>query len=132
MSSTEILQWAIALGLGAILAEIVRSFLQRKKMGADAAKTITEAATSLLGPLREELAAERAEHSLELKAERIKVAEVRKELDQALTEAKYLRGELAMARVEADALRRDREEYRAKDRDQQAEIISLKRRLAGR
>lgn len=127
-----ILQWAIALGIGGIAAEIVRSLFQRKNMAPDAAKTITEAATSLLAPLREELAAERAEHSRELKAERIKVAEVRDELKQALTEAKGLRNELAMARVEADALRADREAYREKDRAQRAKIADLEKRLARR
>ncbi len=49
------LQWAVAAGLGAILLEVVRSLLQRKKMGADAARTNTETAISLLEPLRSEI-----------------------------------------------------------------------------
>ena len=35
-----------------MVAELVRSMLQRRKMGADAAKVITDAATVLLAPLQ--------------------------------------------------------------------------------
>lgn len=52
MSTPDIIGFLVAAGLGAILLEIVRSFLQRRQMGADAAKVITEAATTLLIPLQ--------------------------------------------------------------------------------
>ena len=68
MSGALILQWAIALGVGAIVNEIIRSLFQRKKMDADAAesitnaaKTITDSATSLLSPLHAEIASLREE-----------------------------------------------------------------------
>jgi uncharacterized protein YlxW (UPF0749 family) len=53
MKNAELLQWAVALGVGAVLTQVVQSILQRKKMGADAAKVITEAAAVLLNPLQE-------------------------------------------------------------------------------
>lgn len=117
-------------GFATALVAVLNALVQRRKIGADATSVVTAAARELVDPLRRELANERAEHAREVEAERMKVAEVRKELDQCADEARSLRNELAMARVEADALRRDREEYRAKDRRQQAEIATLRRQLA--
>lgn len=119
-----------SLGLGGGIVEALRAISQRRKIGADAVAVISAAASELVEPLRRELANERREHALELEAERKKVAEVRDELGQALEEARELRGELAMARVEADELRRDRETYRARDREKDARIRTLERQLA--
>jgi protein tyrosine/serine phosphatase len=131
MTAAELATILAALGFGGALVAVVNAVFQRRKVGADATAVVTAAARELVDPLRRELANERAEHSREVAAERMKVAQVRDELAAALVEAQNLRNELAMARVEADALRRDREEYRAKDRTQRAEIAALKRRLAG-
>lgn len=99
MSTTALLEWVIALGVGAILAEVVRSAFQRRKMGADAAKIITEAATSLLGPLRSRIA--------ELEA---LVLETRHELESARQEVVLASADLAKARREISDLRAAREE----------------------
>jgi chromosome segregation ATPase len=119
-------------GIGSgIKAWLDRSSIRSKSNLDDTTATINLAAAAreMLDPLRKELAQERAEHSAELEAERVKVRQVRAELASALEEAKELRGELAMARVEADELRRDRERYREKDRLQAARIRDLERRL---
>lgn len=80
--TTEIaLQWVVAIGLGAIVAELIRSGFQRRKMSADAAKIITDAATSLLGPLQSRV----------------------RDLE---TEIEVTRKELEAARLEVSALRR--------------------------
>ena len=87
MSGALILQWAIALGVGAIVNEIIRSMFQRKKMDADAAasitnaaKTITDSATSLLNPLHDEIAGLRRQ-----------VEELTAELAATRTELSHLR-----------------------------------------
>jgi protein tyrosine/serine phosphatase len=131
VSGTELATVLAALGFGGAFVAVVNAVSQRRKVGADATAVVTAAARELVDPLRRALADERAEHSREVEAERMKVAQVREELAAALVEAQNLRNELAMARVEADALRRDREEYRAKDRTQRLEIAALKRKLAG-
>lgn len=105
-----------SLGIGAAIVEAIRAIAQRHKIGADAVAVVSAAARELVEPLRKELAQERLEHSAEIDVERRRVAEVRTELTAALDEAKHLRGELALARVEADELRRDREQYRAQVR----------------
>lgn len=75
---------------------------------ANATTVLVAAARELVDPLRKELAAERAEHAEELargraehardiEEERVKVAQVRKELDQALSDLQHLREELASA-----------------------------------
>jgi protein tyrosine/serine phosphatase len=132
VSATELATVLAALGFGGAFVAVVNAVSQRRKVGADATSVVTAAARELVDPLRRELANERAEHAREVEAERMKVAQVRAELDAALREAKDLRNELAMARVEADALRRDREEYRAKNRDQQAQIVDLQAKLRAR
>jgi hypothetical protein len=45
------LGWLVGLGAGAILVEALRSFVQRKKMGADYADVISASAVRLLAPL---------------------------------------------------------------------------------
>jgi hypothetical protein len=89
MSPEDVLAWVVALGAGAILAEVVRSGFQRRKMGADAAKVITDAATALLGPLQSRV--------LELETV---VAETRRELMAARQQVAMLTAELEAARGE--------------------------------
>lgn len=91
-----VLQWAIAAGLGAILLEVVRSVLQRKKMGADAAQTNTETAISLLGPLRQEIERLQGE-----------VATAREETAAAKREGAACRQELTITKAELSDTRRE-------------------------
>lgn len=107
---------------GGAVSGIVSAILQRKKVGADATVVITAAARELVDPLRKELALERQEHSAEVEAERVKVKQVRKELSEALEEARVLRNELAAARVDADALRREREKDHARIRELEVQL----------
>jgi hypothetical protein len=115
---------ASILGGGTVVA-VVNAIAQRRKVGADATSVVIAAARELVDPLRQELANERLEHSKEIALERHRVAQVRDELDAAMKEAQALRGELAMARIEADELRREREEYREKSRLQLRRIREL-------
>jgi uncharacterized protein HemX len=94
MNDINVVEWVIALGVGAIVAELIRSTFQRRKMGADAAKVITEAATTLLGPLQQ----------------RVKdlegiIEETRKELDAARHQVLLATSELIEARREVRELR---------------------------
>lgn len=93
--------WVLALGVGAVLAELVRSGFQRRKMSADAAKVITDAATVLLGPLHDRV------HELEgeIQATRQELNQARRELDGARTQVQALTRELEGARADLAALR---------------------------
>lgn len=51
-NAQQIAAFVAAFGGGAVLVETVKSLFQRGKMDADAAKTITDAATQLLAPLQ--------------------------------------------------------------------------------
>lgn len=113
MTPADVAVIIAALLSGGVLVEVFKALSQRRKVGADATAVVIAAARELVDPLRKELATEREEHAREVEKERAKVALVRAELTAALDEAKYLRNELAMARVEADALRREREADRA-------------------
>lgn len=75
-----VLQWVVALGVGAIVAEVIRSGFQRRKMSADAAKVITDAATVLLGPLQ-----------VRIKDLEVEVEATRRELKDARAEVQFLR-----------------------------------------
>ena len=94
MTGPEVIQWVVALGVGAVFAEIVRSGFQRKKMGADAAKTITDAATVLHGPLHDRI-----------KELEQAVTETRAELDIAREQVMLATDELHHARLEVRELR---------------------------
>lgn len=131
--TTDLAIWIVgSLGLLGAIGSGWKAWLDRNSIRAranldDTSATIALAAAAreLLDPLRKELAAERVEHAADMDTERRKVAEVRAELEACTAHVRVLRGELSMARVEADELRRDREQYRAKVRD-------LERRLAER
>lgn len=102
MDASIIAAVATSLGLGGVAVAVVNTVAQRRKVGADATSVVTAAARELVDPLRRELATERAEHSAEIAEGRVKVREIRDELDRALDEAKNLRMELAAVRVELD------------------------------
>lgn len=102
------LQWAIAAGLGAILLEVVRSVLQRKKMGADAAKVNVDTAISLLGPLQKEIQRLQGE-----------VTVAREETAAAKREGAECRRELTMTKAELSEARREVRHLR--DRVREAE-----------
>ena len=94
MSSHDVLQWVVGVGVGAILVELIRSFVQRKKMGADAAKVITDAATVLLEPLQRrvrELEEEVDKTRKQLTEAREEVAEATEALQAAHREVVRLR-----------------------------------------
>jgi septal ring factor EnvC (AmiA/AmiB activator) len=102
MDASIIAAVATSLGLGGVAVAVVNTVAQRRKVGADATSVVTAAARELVDPLRRELATERAEHTAEIEQGRVKVREIRDELDRALDEAKNLRMELAAVRVELD------------------------------
>lgn len=101
-----------ALGLGAVLNSVVKAVSEKRKIGADATSVLTAAARELVEPLRQELKTERAEraqeheqHVRELKQEREQAAQLRAELDDALSDCRHLRDELHEARTEIEQLR---------------------------
>lgn len=51
-SWSDIVQFVAAGGVGIVIAEFVRGFIHRKGMNADTAKTITDAAITLVDPLQ--------------------------------------------------------------------------------
>lgn len=61
----DIVGWLLALGVGGILVEIIRSFFQRKNLHADYADVIAKSAMMLLEPLEKRIK--------ELEAELVKV-----------------------------------------------------------
>lgn len=135
----------IALLSGGSVVALINAIAQRRRVGSEAAKNgadvtsvVIAAARELVDPLRQELAAERAEHEKEMTVlrkrhardiaqEHEKVNRFRESMDEALREAHALRGELALARVEADELRRDREAYREKVRLRDLRIATLEK-----
>lgn len=50
-----ILNWVVALGVGALLVEAFRAIVNRRKLGADYADVISKTAVSLLDPLKERI-----------------------------------------------------------------------------
>lgn len=96
MTTPEVLQLLVALGVGAVVTELLRSVLQRKHMNADAAKVITDAATSLLQPLQHRVR--------ELEDE---IVRTRSELEAARAEVRALRIGLADDRADRDRRRSD-------------------------
>lgn len=111
MNAQDIVLILSALGLGAAIQQVVVALVQRRKIGADTVAVLTAAAADLVGPLRSELAAERAE-----------VASLRTELAACSSEAHHLRAELAAARVDADALRAGRDRDRRRIRQLEAQL----------
>lgn len=98
---SRLLGWAVALGLGGLVAEAFRSFIQRRKMGADYADVIAGTAVKLLEPLQQrindlqgqltEVRAQLTETQEDLTATREQLADTQEELSHARQEAHDLR-----------------------------------------
>lgn len=93
-----------ALGVGAILREVVVAFLQRRKLGADAVVLINAAAADSVSWMRRELAAERAEHTAEIAENDAKVADLSDQLEACATQVQKLRAQLALATTDVEQL----------------------------
>lgn len=101
MDGSQILQLLTALGVGAVLVEIVRSFFQRKNMGADYASVISSSAVSLLAPLNQQI----EELRTEVNAAKNEVANLTGELSAALADAAHERELRLVAETEVARLR---------------------------
>lgn len=120
MGRAEWVQFVLAIGLGGIIVEALRSMSQRRKMGADAAKSITDATMALLRPLHErieeledELVEERQRFQAEMASARRdfeqQTAAMKQDLATARMELADARTELAEARRAVRELRESRE-----------------------
>jgi hypothetical protein len=112
LSSEQLALLLSALGIGAVLRDVARSLLDRRKVGADTTSVLTSVALTLVKPLNEQLEAERAvratehaQHIADLRAERAQASALRDDLDKALTECRDLRDELEAAHKELTRLR---------------------------
>lgn len=107
MVTSQQLVLLVVAGIGGLsgLAALVNAVFQRRKVGADATVVVVAAARELVDPLRRELATERADHVRELALAEQQVLAFRREMEQAINEARELRVQLAIARREADELR---------------------------
>jgi hypothetical protein len=88
MDSDRIIELLIALGLGGVAVEVVRSFFLKKKMGADYADVISASAVRLLVPLENRI------HELERE-----VVSYRNKLGEAVEEAERWKREAQAERM---------------------------------
>ena len=116
----------VALAGGGALAAIATTVGQRRKVGADATAVVTAAARELVDPLRQELATERREHAAEIEGERTKVLEFRRELAQALEDARALRAELTRVRAELDHAWREIDAQKKRNRELEQQLRKLR------
>ena len=91
MNLNQGLELMVAVGLGAVLVEVLRAIFQRNKVKGDTAAILSAAARELVEPLHNELARERQEHAADMLMEREKVKQLRVELDAALDDMRTLR-----------------------------------------
>lgn len=105
MNADDWIRLGIALGLGGVIVELVRSFFQRRNMGANYAEVISRSAVGLLAPLEkrtEELEAKlgksetrcRALHR-QLKDSEHRADRLSRHLAEALAEVAILRQQVA-------------------------------------
>jgi chromosome segregation ATPase len=120
-TSSQILTFLVVGGGAAAIVNTIRILIERRKIGADATEVVTRAARELVDPLRQELENERRSNAEEIALERRKVAQLRKELDQAMLEVRALRAELQFARHEADQLRNEADAHRRRIRTLEAQ-----------
>jgi predicted nucleic acid-binding Zn-ribbon protein len=105
MTATAVLSLLTALGLGAVLVEIVRSFFQRKNMGADYASVISSSAVSLLEPLNKQIAdlkKEVEEAKTQAHAATVALREVQEELRTERQKRIEAEDALTQKRIEAE------------------------------
>lgn len=128
--NTRELIWAIMAGVG-LLSGIglgFKAYLERRVLAANASSSnatatavLTSAAQELLQPLRDELVRERTDHAADIEIERIKVRELRQDLEAAMAECRHLRRGLGVAHEELETLRnemqREAEAYRKRIAD---------------
>lgn len=112
ISTEQIALLLSALGIGAVLRDVAKSVLDRRKLGADTTSVLTTIAVSMVAPLSAQLEDEReqrvkdhVEHIAELQAEREQAALLKRDLDAALEECRTLRRSLTAAHAELTALR---------------------------
>lgn len=96
MTSFQIVQILMALGIGSIATSVIQGLLQRKKVGADYASVIASSATGLLAPLTRRV----AELESALENEHRKVIDLTSDLEGARAELRALRRELKEVRAE--------------------------------
>lgn len=100
MDASTLISLLTVLATGGVLAEAVRSLVQRKKMSADVAQGLTETAMTLLKPLRERI----QELEQELTDTQQVLADTKVELLAARSEVRMLRAE---SRAERARLHRE-------------------------
>lgn len=115
ISGDVILNWVVALGLGAVLVETVRAIVNRRKLGADYADVISKAAVGLLEPLQERI------KELE---EQVEVLEIK--LYSANTALEAAKDDLAIATTELTVAKSDLEQCRTTIAKQSEEIAVLR------
>lgn len=108
-TSGDVVQLLAMAGVGGVSVEVVRSVMQRRKMGADYADVIARSATSLLEPLAKRV----GELEMALSAERTKVVELTEAQEVARHKALDLTTALEAAQSEVKALRREIKALRA-------------------
>jgi tetrahydromethanopterin S-methyltransferase subunit B len=101
ITSDEVLKWVVAVGLGGVIVEVIRVATQRKKMSADAAQVITQAAAALVTPMQARIT------QLEPLVEKVSrlealVDSLTRELDRCQTELELVRQENILLRARQD------------------------------
>lgn len=121
MTIRDPLSWLTVLGIGGVLSAIVVGLFNRRKVSGDYVTAIAGAATSLVDPLREEIARLHKQIEDQDARHRRECAELRDELEET-------RAELAGTREECEtSASRLTEELQ----DARAEVIALRAELAG-
>lgn len=127
MDPSVIVSLVVGAGLLGGIGMGIKAWLERGQLqaNADALRAnadsiVAAAARELLDPLRKELAQERLDHVGEIEIERKKVADVRRELDAAVTEVQALRVELAALRGELRQARLENARAQTRIRDLEA------------
>lgn len=111
MSIDEWIRLGVALGVGGVVLELVRSFFQRRKMGADYAEVISRSAVGLLAPLEERV------HDLETKLGKseTRCRVLHEQLAESEGRANALTRNLGECRLEVHALRQQLTECRGRN-----------------
>lgn len=111
-SGATLLQWAVALGLGGLVAEALRSFVQRRKMGADYADVIAGTAVKLLEPLNKQI--QELQGKLEITQRQL--AATNDELTATNTELTATKEELSATQLVLGSTQRELQALRAEMR----------------
>ena len=90
MNPDRIVEFLVALGVGGIFVEAIRSFAQRRKMGADYADVVVKTALGLIEPLEHRI--DELEHELE--ATKTELSQTKRLLRQTQGELRATQQEL--------------------------------------